>query len=52
MAEHADLIERMLDAHGPAEAEVWLSLRDDVSLRSYTWARLRLGIPLPPDRDA
>jgi hypothetical protein len=28
---------------------VTLSLTDDVFLRSYNWARLQLGIPLPPD---
>jgi hypothetical protein len=26
---------------------VRLSLTDDVYLRSYNWARLQLGIPLP-----
>jgi hypothetical protein len=46
--EHADHIERLLEQHAPDETMV-LSLTDDVSLRSYTWARLRLGIPLPPD---
>jgi hypothetical protein len=25
-----------------------LSLTDDVYLRSYNWARVQLGIPLPP----
>ena len=46
--EHAAHIERLLDRHGPEEAMVTLSLTDDVYLRSYNWARLRLGIPLPP----
>jgi hypothetical protein len=27
---------------------VRLSLTDDVYLRSYNWARVQLGIPLPP----
>lgn len=50
MLEHADRIERMLDEHGPGEAEVSLFLNDDVFLRSYNSARLKLGITLPPDR--
>jgi hypothetical protein len=45
--EHADHVERLLEQHAPAEPMVTLSLTDDVYLRSYTWARLRLGIPLP-----
>ena len=48
MREHADHIKRLLEQHGPDEAIVRLSLTDDVYLRSYNWARLRLGIPLPP----
>ena len=47
-SEHADHVERFLERHAPAEALVTLSLTDDVYLRSYNWARLRLGIPLPP----
>jgi hypothetical protein len=46
--EHADIIERLLDRHAPDEPMVTLSLTDDVYLRSYNWARLALGIPLPP----
>jgi hypothetical protein len=46
--EHADHIEHLLEQHSPDEPMVTLSLTDDVYLRSYTWARLRLGIPLPP----
>ncbi len=46
--EHADHIERLLEQHAPDELMVTLSLTDDVYLRSYTWARLRLGIPLRP----
>jgi hypothetical protein len=46
--DHADWLERRLEDHAPAEATVTLSLTDDVFLRSYNWARLRLGIPLPP----
>jgi hypothetical protein len=47
MLEHADHIERLLEQHGPDEATVRLSLTDDVYLRSYNWARVHLGIPLP-----
>ena len=46
--EHADHIEHVLEQHAPEEPLVTLSLTDDVSLRSYDGARLRLGIPLPP----
>ena len=46
--EHADHIERLLEQHGPDEPTVRLSLTDDVYLRSYNWARVQLGIPLPP----
>jgi hypothetical protein len=49
MLEHADHIERILEQHAPDESMVTLSLTDDVFLRSYNWARLQLGIPLPPD---
>ena len=45
---HADHIELLLEQHAPDEPTVTLSLTDDVYLRSYNWARLRLGIPLPP----
>jgi hypothetical protein len=31
------------------ETVVTFSLTDDVYLRSYNWARVQLGIPLPPD---
>ncbi len=48
MAEHADRLERMLDEHGPGEADVSLSLTDDLYLRSFNYARLELGIPLSP----
>jgi hypothetical protein len=47
--EHADHIERLLEQHGPDEATVRLSLTDDVYLRSFNWARVQLGIPLPVD---
>jgi hypothetical protein len=49
MLEHADYLERHLEQHGPDEAMVRLSLTDDVFLRSSTWARVQLGIPLPQD---
>jgi hypothetical protein len=39
-------IERQLDHH-PPDAVLRLSLTDDVFLRSYNWARVQLGIPLP-----
>ena len=48
MREHADLLERQLEQHAPDQPVVSLSLTDDVYLRSYNWARLRLGMPLPP----
>jgi hypothetical protein len=48
MRGHADRIERMLDEHGPGEAEVALFLNGDVYLSCYNHARLALGIPLPP----
>ena len=46
--EHADHIEELLEQHAPDAAMVTLYLADDVYLRSYNGARLRLGIPLPP----
>jgi hypothetical protein len=49
MLDHADHIERLLEQHGPSEPTVRLSLTDDVFLRSYNWARVQLGIPLPRD---
>lgn len=48
MRDHADRLERALDQHAPDEPMVTLDLTDDVYLRSYNWARLQLGIPLPP----
>jgi hypothetical protein len=50
MREHADSIERQLDNHAPDEHIVRLILTDDIFLRSYNWARLQLGLPLPPPR--
>ena len=50
MLEHADHIERQLERHGPDEPVVRLSLTDDVFLRSSTWARVQLGIPLPVEK--
>jgi hypothetical protein len=49
MLEHANVIEEQLERHGPGESTVRLSLTDDVFLRSSTWARWQLGIPLPVD---
>jgi hypothetical protein len=50
MPEHANVIEEQLERHGPGEATVRLSLTDDLFLRSSTWARWQLGIPLPVER--
>jgi hypothetical protein len=47
--EHADAIELQPERHGPDEPTVRLSLTVDVFLRSFTWARWQLGIPLPVD---
>jgi hypothetical protein len=47
MLEHADHLEQQLERHGPDEPTVRLSLTDDVFLRSYNWARVQRGIPLP-----
>jgi len=49
MLEHAVHIERLLEQHGTGEATVRLSHTDDVFLHSYIWARVQLGIPLPPN---
>jgi hypothetical protein len=49
MLEQADRLEQQLEEHGPGESTVRLSLTDDVFLRSSTWARVQLGIPLPAD---
>jgi len=48
MLQHADHLERTLDATPTDHPTVRMSLSDDLYLRSFTWARLRLGIPLPP----
>ncbi len=47
MRDQADRLEQQRERHGPDEAMVRLSLTDDVFLRSDTWARWQLGIPLP-----
>jgi hypothetical protein len=47
MLDHADALEQQLERHGPDEPTVRQSLTDDVFLRSSTWARWQLGIPLP-----
>ncbi len=49
MLEQATVIEEQLARHGPDKSTVRLSLTDDVFLRSDTWARWQLGIPLPPE---
>ena len=48
MLDHATRIGQQLDQHAPDETVVSLILNDDVYLRSFTWARLQLDIPLPP----
>ncbi len=50
MREHAESLERQLEQHAPDAPTVTLNLTDDVYLRSFNWARLELGIPLPGDR--
>jgi hypothetical protein len=45
MLDHADRLEQ-LERYGPDEPTVRLSLTDDGFLRSDTWARWPLGIPL------
>ena len=50
IVEYAAVLERALDQHAPDEHPVSLILTDDVYLRSYTWARWHLGIPLPAQR--
>jgi hypothetical protein len=47
--QHNDHNEQLLGHHGPHETVVALILTDDVFLRSYNWARVQLGIPLPID---
>ena len=47
MLEHANVIEEQRERRGPDEPLVRLSLTDAVFLRSSTWARVQVGIPLP-----
>jgi hypothetical protein len=47
MLQQADHLEQLLDRYPPDQATVVLSLSDDLFLRSLTWARWQLGIPLP-----
>ena len=47
MLQHAHVIEEQLERHGPDEPTVRLRLTDEGFLRSDTWARWPLGIPLP-----
>jgi hypothetical protein len=49
MLKLANVIEEQLEQHGPDELTVRLSLTDDGFLRSSSWARWPLGIPLPVD---
>lgn len=48
-ATRSNSLEQQLERRGPGEPTVQLSLTDDVFLRSDTWARWPLGIPLPVD---
>jgi hypothetical protein len=41
--EHADRLERRLDRHPPDQAMVTLHLTADLLLRSFNWARWKLG---------
>ena len=50
MREHAESLEQQLEQHAPDAPTVALDLSDDVYLRSFTWARLALDIPLPMER--
>ena len=45
MLEHADHLEQLAQ-HAPHHQPVILHLNDHVFLRSSTWARLQLGVPL------
>jgi hypothetical protein len=47
MRGHVALIEEHLESQPPAEELVALPLSEDVYLRSVTWARWKLGLPLP-----
>jgi hypothetical protein len=47
LLEQADSLESQPEQHAPDEPMDWLSLTDDVFLRSCTSARWQLGIPLP-----
>jgi hypothetical protein len=49
MLELADYLGEQLERYGPDQATVTLGMPDDVFLRSCNWARVQLGIPLPPD---
>ena len=48
MLDHADQLEQLLEHHGPDEPVVTLSMTDDLYHRSYTWARVTVGMPMPP----
>ena len=47
MFAHADALEQQLERHALDQATGRLHVTDDLFLRSSTWARWRLGIPLP-----
>ena len=46
----ADRLRQPLAQHAPDQATVTLDLTDDLFLRSFTWARWQLGMPLPVER--
>ena len=49
LLEQADSLKSQLEQHAPDEPMDRLRLTDDVFLRSCTWARWQLAIPLPED---
>ena len=52
MLDHAYRLEERLELHPRGEPVVALDLNDDVYLRSFNWARLQLGLPLPPTEES
>ena len=49
LLEQADCLESQPEQHAPDEPMDRLRVTDDVFLRSSTWARWQLVIPLPED---
>ena len=48
MLDRANLLEELLEHDPSGEPIVALDLNEDVCLRSFYWARLGAGLPLPP----